>query len=229
MGFLYRAEDLVLGWFARLLDHSILSTLARLIFAGTLFIWLWNSAKTKVYSSRDGFSFFPRDGAFYSMFPKQIEAAGGDVSQLGGIYQIIAFIGAYGEIILPILIIIGLFTRTAAFGMVIFIAVLTFVDVTGHQISKVHDDALAKAKTDLAAFNEKAEPIEAVGKVPFSVRQYVRADPPVGTWFDGKEDSKIADVRPYWIFLLLFLVARGGGPLSLDRLLRRQKPEIDYD
>jgi len=103
------------------------------------------------------------------------------------------------------------------------------VDVTGHQISKVHDDALAKAKTDLAAFNEKAEPIEAVGKVPFSVRQYVRADPPVGTWFDGKEDSKIADVRPYWIFLLLFLVARGGGPLSLDRLLRRQKPEIDYD
>ena len=41
----------------------------------------------------------------------------------------------------------------------------------------------------------------------------------VGAWFDRASDSLILDQRSFWIFLLLLLVLRGGGPLSLDRLL----------
>jgi putative oxidoreductase len=41
----------------------------------------------------------------------------------------------------------------------------------------------------------------------------------IGAWFDGQSGSLIMDQRAFWIFLLLVLVLRGGGPLSLDRLL----------
>ena len=42
--------------------------------------------------------------------------------------------GTYAEFILPLLIVIGLFSRLAALGMIGFIAVQTFVDITVHQI-----------------------------------------------------------------------------------------------
>ena len=41
----------------------------------------------------------------------------------------------------------------------------------------------------------------------------------IGAWFDGQSGSLIMDQRAFWIFLLIVLVLRGGGPLSFDRLL----------
>lgn len=46
----------------------------------------------------------------------------------------------------------------------------------------------------------------------------------LGAWFDGDPGSLILDQRALWIFLLLTLVIKGAGPLSLDRLLA-PKPE----
>lgn len=43
----------------------------------------------------------------------------------------------------------------------------------------------------------------------------------LGGWFDNASDAPISDQRTLWVFLLLVLVARGGGSLSLDRLLLR--------
>ncbi len=48
----------------------------------------------------------------------------------------------------------------------------------------------------------------------------------IGAWFDNVPDSLILDQRAFWIFLLLFIVAKGGGSLAIDRLLidsRRQE------
>ena len=42
----------------------------------------------------------------------------------------------------------------------------------------------------------------------------------LGAWFDRAPDGVILDQRAFWVFLLLVLVIRGAGPLSLDRLLR---------
>lgn len=42
----------------------------------------------------------------------------------------------------------------------------------------------------------------------------------LGAWFDRFPDSIVLDQRAFWIFILLYLVFRGGGPLSADRLLR---------
>ncbi|MDJ1008810.1 MAG: DoxX family protein [Paracoccaceae bacterium] len=41
----------------------------------------------------------------------------------------------------------------------------------------------------------------------------------IGAWFDRLPTAAILDQRAFWVFLLLVLVMRGGGPLSLDRLL----------
>ncbi|SMX32953.1 DoxX family protein [Actibacterium lipolyticum] len=43
----------------------------------------------------------------------------------------------------------------------------------------------------------------------------------VGAWFDRFPDSLILDQRLFWLTVLVTLVLRGGGPLSLDRLLSK--------
>ncbi|NBD28803.1 MAG: DoxX family membrane protein [Alphaproteobacteria bacterium] len=42
----------------------------------------------------------------------------------------------------------------------------------------------------------------------------------LGAWFDGAPDALILDQRVFWVFVLTYLVLRGAGPLSLDRVLR---------
>lgn len=46
----------------------------------------------------------------------------------------------------------------------------------------------------------------------------------VGAWFDKAPDAVILDQRALWVFLLLVLVIKGAGPLSVDRLLLRNAP-----
>jgi len=41
----------------------------------------------------------------------------------------------------------------------------------------------------------------------------------IGAWFDKVPDSLILDQRLFWVLLLVTLVVKGAGPLSLDRLL----------
>ena len=41
----------------------------------------------------------------------------------------------------------------------------------------------------------------------------------VGAWFDKVPGSLIMDQRALWLFLLIVIVVKGAGPVSLDRLL----------
>ncbi|MFU8882938.1 MAG: DoxX family membrane protein [Rhodobacterales bacterium] len=43
----------------------------------------------------------------------------------------------------------------------------------------------------------------------------------VGAWFDRIPDSLIMDQRALWLLVLVVLVIKGAGALSLDRVLRR--------
>lgn len=42
----------------------------------------------------------------------------------------------------------------------------------------------------------------------------------IGSWFDRFSDAAILDQRALWIFLLIVLVVKGGGKLSVDALLK---------
>lgn len=41
----------------------------------------------------------------------------------------------------------------------------------------------------------------------------------LGAWFDRMPDGAILDQRLFWVFVLVTLVMKGAGPLSLDRAL----------
>ncbi|MGI9391106.1 MAG: DoxX family protein [Boseongicola sp.] len=158
----------------------LMTTLARFIFAAVLLLYYWNSGLTKLGDGVLGF-IFPSDGAYIQIFPKTVEAAGYDFSQLGTTHWLIVTAGTWSEFVLPLLIVVGLFTRLAALGMIGFIALQSWVDLFGH--GGIDNGTL-------------------------------------GSWFDRFPDGLILDQRAFWVFALLYLVLRGGGPLSIDRLLR---------
>ena len=105
---------------------------ARLAFASVLLVYFLNSVATKVGSGFPGI-FIPEIGAYAQMLPSIAEAAGYDIDAIAFFpYKLIVLAGTVGEVLLPIAIVIGLFTRLASLGMIGFIAVMTFVDITGH-------------------------------------------------------------------------------------------------
>lgn len=175
----------VFGGLQSALEDWLLGLLSRLVFAAVLFFYFFNSAMTKIAEGPLGFLTIT-DGAYVQMFPKVMEAVTYDTSQIAFFpYTLIAYAGTYAEIVLPILIIVGLFTRLAALGMIGFVFVQSYVDIVGHG---------ADEKT-------------------------------IGAWFDRLSDSAILDQRALWIFLFIYLVIRGAGAVSLDRLFGGSRQE----
>lgn len=161
----------------------LLPTLARFTFATTLLLYFWTSAMTKLGDGITGL-FRPSLGAYAQIFPRQLEAVGYDVGQLGTFHWLVVLAGTYAEFLLPALIVLGLATRLAALGMIGFVTVQSLTDLYGH-------GGIAQPET-------------------------------LGAWFDRFPDGVILDQRLFWVFVLLVLVVKGAGPLSLDRLLRPQ-------
>lgn len=117
-----------------LLDRAatpVMTTLARVLFAGILFSYFWGSAMTKLGDGLSGL-WTLSIGAYAQIFPKAFDAVGYDASALPPLYKLIALAGTWAEIVLPVLIVIGLLTRLSALGMIGFVVVQSFVDITGH-------------------------------------------------------------------------------------------------
>ncbi|MBU4528221.1 MAG: DoxX family membrane protein [Hoeflea sp.] len=118
----------------RIGDKWLLGLIARFAFAAVLWGYFLNSAKTKVGDGLTGF-FSISPGAYYQIALPAVEAAGGDVDAVAFFpWGLIVLMGTYAEFILPLLIVVGLFSRIAALGMIGFITVQTFVDITVHKI-----------------------------------------------------------------------------------------------
>ncbi|MBG18476.1 MAG: hypothetical protein CML31_00670 [Rhizobiales bacterium] len=129
-----RLHDTVFGTLERLTDGWFLGLFARFIFAAVLWAYFLNSAFTKVGEGVAGF-FMIAPGAYYQIALPAVEAVGGDIDQVAFLpWGLIVTLGTYAEFILPLLVVIGLFTRVAALGMIVFIAVQTLVDITVHMV-----------------------------------------------------------------------------------------------
>lgn len=109
----------------------LLPTLARFLFAAVLLRYFWASGITKLGDGVFGF-LSPSLGAYAQIFPRAMEAAGYDVSQLGLFHWAVVVAGTWAEFLLPLLIVLGLFTRLAALGMMGFIVVQSLTDLYGH-------------------------------------------------------------------------------------------------
>jgi putative oxidoreductase len=121
--------DSATTWLAR--QDWFLPTLARLVFAAVLAAYFFNSGRTKL---GDGFSglWTPSAGAYVQILPKTFEAAGYDASALGLFHHAVVLGGTFAEFLLPFLILLGLFTRIAAFGMIGFVLLQSLTDIYGH-------------------------------------------------------------------------------------------------
>jgi putative oxidoreductase len=107
---------------------TLLPTLARATFAAVLAGYFWSSALTKLTGP-----FTPSLGAYAQIYPRALEAAGFDVSQMSALQTLVVLAGSWAELILPALIVLGLATRLAAFGMVGFTLVQSLTDIIGHK------------------------------------------------------------------------------------------------
>lgn len=124
-GFFGAVEYLARGWF--------LGFAARFVFFAVLYFYYFNSWKTKVGEGLFGvFDITP--GAYYQIAPWAMEAAGGDISGIGLFGHLVVITGTWAELLLPNLIVVGLFARAAALGMIIFIIVQSYVDIAFHGV-----------------------------------------------------------------------------------------------
>ena len=175
-GFFGAIEKLANGWFLELA--------ARFVFAGVLMVYYLHSASLKVGSGIAGF-FQPSFSAYIQILTEQVMVSYDlEIANVPFYLKVVVYMGTYAEFLLPILIVIGLFTRVSALGMIVFICVQSYVDVYLLGVD---------AST-------------------------------VGALFDRESGSAIVDQRTLWIFVLLVLVVKGGGALSVDRLLSGMFP-----
>ncbi len=130
----------------------LLPSLARLIFAAVLAGYFWSSAATKF----DGGPFSLSAGAFAQIFPMQFEAVGYQASNLGPLYHLIALAGAWAEAVLPLLLVLGLFTRLAALGMIGFVIVQSLTDIFGHMAGAASIGQFFDAMPDAAILDQRA-------------------------------------------------------------------------
>lgn len=145
----------VFGSIERALDPWFMGLFARFVFAGVLLMYFINSAQTKVGDGIAGF-FQVQPGAYFQMLPPVVEQFNYDPSQVPLFpYGLIVYMGTYGEFILPILIVIGLFTRISAIGMMIFVAVMTYVDIVFHQVDDKTIGALFDRFQDSAISDQR--------------------------------------------------------------------------
>jgi putative oxidoreductase len=70
--------------------------------------------------------------AYYQILPKVAEAAQFDPQMISAVWYPLVLLGSWAEMILPLLILLGLFTRGAALGMIGFIIVQSLTDIFGH-------------------------------------------------------------------------------------------------
>lgn len=116
----------------RVEEGWLIELAARLLFVALLLTYYLGSALTKFDSGLLGL-FPPSAGAFAQILPPIAEEYSYDVEAIPFFpWHLIVIAGTLAEIILPILLVLGLFTRLSALGMIGFVAVQTFVDVQFH-------------------------------------------------------------------------------------------------
>jgi len=142
----HRLEAALDGWFMGLF--------ARFAFAGVLLVYYWNSALTKLGDGLFGIVQLT-PGAYIQIVPGPMEAAGYDPGALALHHHLIVYAGTYAEFILPALVVLGLFTRLAALGMIVFVAVQSYVDIAFHGADEQTIGALFDRFSDAAIVDQR--------------------------------------------------------------------------
>ena len=137
-------------------EDWLIGLAARFVFAAVLLVYYLNSAATKVGEGLFGF-LSVADNAYFQILPSVVEAHGFDVTQVPFFpYGLVVAAGTYSEFLLPTLIVLGLFTRIAALGMIGFTIVQSFVDIAYHGVDMTTVGAWFDRFSDAAILDQRA-------------------------------------------------------------------------
>lgn len=149
------------------LHHTVFSTLeaalagwfngfaARFAFASLLLVYYLNSAWNKLGDGLFGF-LNPSLGAYASIIPPVFDRYGNTVENVPFFpWDLIVIVGTLGELVLPILVVIGLFGRIAAIGMIVFVVVQSFVDVMYFEVTGKYLGAMFDRFPDAIIFDQR--------------------------------------------------------------------------
>lgn len=140
-------EKITAGWFTGLA--------VRFTFASVLFWYYVHSGTQKLGEGIFGF-LNPTLGAYASILPKQFEAAGYDTAAVAFFpWYLIVVAGTWAEIILPVLIVVGLFSRIAALGMIAVVFVQSYVDIVGHGLDEPSIGAMFDRLSDALIYDQR--------------------------------------------------------------------------
>jgi putative oxidoreductase len=128
---------------------------ARFAFASLLLLYYMNSGWNKLGEGIFGF-LSPTVGAYASILPPVMEQYGFDPAAIPFFpWHVIVLLGTWTEFLLPILIVIGLFSRIAAIGMIVFIVVQSYVDVAFHGLEGKFVGAMFDRFPDAIIFDQR--------------------------------------------------------------------------
>ncbi|HSH42057.1 MAG TPA: DoxX family protein [Arenicellales bacterium] len=146
----------VFGAVQRGLQDWLPGLLARLVFAGVLLVYFLNSATKKLGDGVTGV-FQVADNAYFQILPTVVEQYGYDASRIPFFpWDVIVYAGTWSEVLLPLLIVLGLFTRIASLGMMVFVAVQSYVDIAFHGVDAETVGAWFDRLPDAAILDQRA-------------------------------------------------------------------------
>lgn len=155
IGKLVHLHNAVFGAIERALAGWFTGLVARFAFASVLFVYYYHSGTQKLGDGLFGF-LNPTLGAYASILPQQFEAAGYDPAAVAFFpWYLIVVAGTLGEIILPILVVIGLFSRIAALGMICVVFVQSYVDIVGHGLDEPSIGAMFDRLPDAIIYDQR--------------------------------------------------------------------------
>ena len=140
-------EEALAGWFN--------GFVARFAFASVLLVYYLNSASNKLGDGLLGF-LHPSIGAYASIIPPVFDRYGNTVEDVPFFpWDLIVIVGTLGELVLPILVVVGLFSRIAAIGMIVFVVVQSFVDVMYFEVTGKYLGAMFDRFPDAIIFDQR--------------------------------------------------------------------------
>ena len=140
-------ERAAAGWFTGLV--------ARFAFASVLALYYLNSGWQKLGDGPFGL-FSPSLGAYASILPPIMERYGFDVAAIPLFpWHIIVLLGTWAELVLPVLIVIGLWSRIAALGMIVFVIVQSYVDIAFHGLEERFVGSMFDRLPDAVIFDQR--------------------------------------------------------------------------
>ncbi len=137
-------HNLVFSFVQKITQGWLLCLAARLSFASVLLYYFWNSACTKVEGGFFNIALFmdsylplpnslvASSGSYSQIIPPIAEHYGYDAAAIPIYWKTVVYMGTFAEFILPLLLLLGLFTRLTSFSLIAFIAVMTIVDINFH-------------------------------------------------------------------------------------------------